>query len=148
MRIEHENKRRGVNFKSRKMQLRTAFNWSLLGFLVLFLNLGQWAHHAPIFHFHDEDQVARSGCCCCSNSGLAPPTSTECGDEPAYQSHSGNECGSCIVCEFFKKYSATCWAESVDLTSSFVSALSSPRQSFGLTDAITSTARGPPCILG
>lgn len=112
----------------------------LLAYLVLFVNLGPWWHHAITFGQHDQPEtVFNVACACCCHNAF------EFDEENNAQSSSiqAPPCN-CPVCKFFKQYQVTIEKQSFVISVRIVFEESSLVLVTTPAILVSSSARGPP----
>ena len=91
------------------MHLRKIYSSILLGYLVLFLNLGPSLHRVSCFGLHEhqrhvvqESELNPTCCCCCQDESKSSSPQRNDSDTAIEK-----QLCDCLVCRFFKKYNAS-----------------------------------------
>ena len=132
--------------------------WFLLGYLALLLNVGQSAHHADFFGFHnhcadstcdthaDWSDFDISGDCCCDHDHSETHSHATGPSEPEAVLRVDTSCGDCLLCQYFDHFYAIDSSTSFDLEESPNCESLNATADTASYRSIECSARGPPAF--
>ena len=129
--------------------------WFLLGYLTLLLNVGQSAHHADFFGFHnhcasahanDGSDLGISGDCCCGHDHSKAHSQVAWPSESETVLRVDTSCGDCLLCQYYDHFYAIDSSTSFDLDESPICESLNATADIALFRSIECSARGPPAF--
>ena len=132
----------GSGMLTRRKQLGT---WFLLGYLVLFMNLGPNAHRLQCLGLHSisrnspentNETAVSCYCCHCSTAS----------EQANQSSGTVHEFDDCVFCKFFKQFHVICQVINFDLQIGLLPGFENPAETSAELEFFVACARGPPVV--